>query len=324
MLKYVSFLLGGVSAAATALYLFVYLYRWQWNRALICGVLLIAIEVLLLGAIILTRLNRLERTIAADDGRSEDVRRRLRQSRDHAYEESPHAFRWIDAAHLGDQGARHVFIPVLLGLGVVLSALSWIVQRAARLTVGPTSDKRLSRRLAPLGAPAVSTGPGSGARSGPHTASQLGPQLEDEPPVPAPRPVRTFAIGAAVVALIVGAAASIDALGDATQTRREGIPDSAATTLVMRVETKWASGDAANENAAISLWEKCRHGVTAAPLDNADMSRLSTDVFAIVVRPALTDNDLARLRGCLADANTGGVQADIIGEGQASAPPWLP
>lgn len=330
MLKYVGYLVGGVSTAATAFYLGVYLYRWQWNRALICGVLLIAIEVLFLGAILLSRVNRLEGLLAdrdahrapSRDARGEDVRRRLGQSRARAGEESPYAFRWLDAARLDDPGARHVFIPVLLGLGVVLSGVSWIVQRTARVTVRRAgSDRRLSRRLAGLAAPAAPNGPGGPGGTGPG----IGPQLEDEPAVPPPRPVRTFAVGSLVVALVVGLAAMIDVIGDATQTRAQKPPDAAATTVVMRVDTKWtADGEASVQAAATSLWEKCRHGVTAASLEHSDLSRLDTDVFAIVVRPALTENDLARLRGCLADANTGGVQADIIGEGEAAEPPWLP
>jgi hypothetical protein len=305
--KHLSLLLGGVSATATAFYLVVYLYRWQWNRALICGVLFVAVEVFLLGVLMLGRISRLERRIAAGDERAEDVRRRLEQAR---LDGADH-FRWIDAPHLTGRTRENVFIPVLLGLGVVLSGISWLLQRIAGLTVTPATDRHLAGRLTGLTAPAQS-------------ARVAGPQLEDQPPVPRPRRARTAAVAALAVAAAIGGATAVDALGDATQTRPEQAPDAAATTLVLRVETR-NPGDAAHqENAARDLWEDCRHGATAVRLDHAELTRLDTDVFAVVVRPALTDNDLTRLRGCLLDANTDGVQATILGEGHAGPTPWLP
>ncbi|MCF2530253.1 hypothetical protein [Yinghuangia soli] len=313
-LRYTSYVVGGVSAAATAFYLVVYLWRWQWNRALICGVLLIVIEVFLLGVVLLGRIARLERHLTEHDLRGEEVRRRLEQAR----EDSADRFRWLDKGQLADPGrdladpGRHyVFIPVLLAAGVVLSAISWAVQRAARLTVLPSADRRLAGRLAMLAAPTA------GARA-------VGPQLEDDPAVPGPHRVRTTALTAVALAAVVGVAAIVDLLGDATQTRPEPPPKSAATTLVFRVDTR-TNGDAAqHEAAARDIWEDCRRGATAVRLDETGLSTLSENVFAVVVRPALTPNDLTRLRGCLLDANADGVQASILGEGQAAAPPWLP
>lgn len=306
-MKYVSFVLGGLSAAATGFYLVVYLYRWQWNRALICGILFVAVEVFLLGVVLLSRIARLERRMEAADSRSEEVRRRLEQSR----LDGADRFRWIDAPHLTGRTHENVFIPVLLGLGVLLSGVSWVLQRAARFTVHPASDRHLAGRLAALAAPA-------------HSARVAGPQLEDRPAVPPPHHVQTVAVGAVAVAVVVGGATAVGALGDATQTRPEQAPDAAATTLVLRVETRHP-GDAAHaENAARDLWDGCRRGTTVAHLDHAALTQLDTDVFAVVVRPALTDNDLTRLRGCLLDANTDGVQAAILGEGHAGPSPWLP
>lgn len=315
-MKYVSYLVGGLSAAATLFYLVVYLYRWQWNRALICGVLFVAIEVFLLGVMLLSRVGRLERRIAATDSRGEEVRRRLDQARlEQSGEESGARFRWLDADRLADPvggpAGHRVFIPVLLAAGVVLSGISWVVQRIARMSVVPTADRNLAGRLTALTAPAEG-------------ALRAGQRLEDAPAVPAPRPGRTTAFGALALAGVVGLTFGIDALGDATQSRPAAPPDSAATTLVFRVDTR-SPGDAAhNARAAGDLWEGCRHGITIGSLDNAGLSQLGPDVYALVIRPALTENDLARLRGCLIDANAPGIQASFLGEGQAPPSPWLP
>ena len=40
---------------AAGWYVFVYLYRWEWNRALVSGIIFLAAEVALLGALVLER-----------------------------------------------------------------------------------------------------------------------------------------------------------------------------------------------------------------------------------------------------------------------------
>jgi len=62
-------------------YVFVYLYRWEWNRALVSGIIFLAAEVALLGALVLDRLEKLRRRLAQlDHGpNGERVLRRLRE-----------------------------------------------------------------------------------------------------------------------------------------------------------------------------------------------------------------------------------------------------
>ena len=64
----------------------------------------------------------------------------LRRLREHA----PEPARAVRLAH-GHQ--TNVFVPVLLGAGVVLSALAWVVDRLARLTAVPTMERGLARKL---------------------------------------------------------------------------------------------------------------------------------------------------------------------------------
>jgi hypothetical protein len=46
-----------------------------------------------------------------------------------------------------------VFVPVLMGMGVVASALAWVIERLARATARPALERRLAARLAPLSWP---------------------------------------------------------------------------------------------------------------------------------------------------------------------------
>lgn len=46
-----------------------------------------------------------------------------------------------------------VFVPILLGAGVVFSALAWAVERVARLTARPAAENSLARRLDSLALP---------------------------------------------------------------------------------------------------------------------------------------------------------------------------
>ena len=54
--------------AASGAYVFVYLYRWEWNRALVSGVIFLAAEIALLGALILDRVARLGRRLDESTG----------------------------------------------------------------------------------------------------------------------------------------------------------------------------------------------------------------------------------------------------------------
>ncbi len=126
---------------ASAWYVFVYLYRWEWNRALVSGLIFLAAEIGLLAALVLERLAKLGRRVdGLDHARDERALRRLRE---HAPEPA-RPFAWLDKSQ------TNVFVPVLLGAGVVLSALAWVVDRIARLTAVPSMERGLVQKLAAL------------------------------------------------------------------------------------------------------------------------------------------------------------------------------
>ncbi|MFF0734752.1 hypothetical protein ACFYVK_24440 [Streptomyces chartreusis] len=282
-MRKIAYVLAALAATGAGTYLIVYLYRWQWQRALICGVLLLIIEVMLFGLVTLGRLNRIEERLRDTDrrqreldARQEDVLTRLREPAS-AREET--RFRWLE-----DPADRSfVFVPVLMVAGVVLSGLAWVVQKLASTTAGP-AERRLAGRLAVLAAP-------DPAASG---------DLEDLPaPGSGRRTARVATVGALSVALL---AVLIVALADLTQTRGEETNEHEATSVLVQVDlrgTDLSTGRRAL--AAEQIWERCRDS-TSAPLKHAPLGELGDGMFAGVVRPALTDHDLMRLRGCLEDA----------------------
>lgn len=153
MLTKLGMAIAAASAAAAGVYFFVYLHRWEWNRALVSGVVLIAVEVLVVGAATLSRLRRLERAVA-DPGAA---RRRPPADRgvvEHLQRARPPAhrpFAWLDPRRTS--GTTSVFVPILLGAGVVVSALAWLVERVARLVARPGLEVGLAAELDALAYP---------------------------------------------------------------------------------------------------------------------------------------------------------------------------
>ncbi|WP_415947171.1 hypothetical protein [Streptomyces sp. KLOTTS4A1] len=301
-MKYISYLAGGVAAAAAAAYLFVYLYRWEWQRALTSGLLLLIVEVFLVAVVLLSRIGRLERRFDEAETRAEEVQRRLQQSR----EAAPERFRWLSTRHLDrrdDGNDTFVFVPVLMAAGAVLSVAAYVIQRVASVTGRPRAERVLAGRLANLAAP-----PG-GIRGN-------APGIEDRPAVPPSRPGRVLfrtAVGAVATALI---AVLAFVLADAVQTHPVARPDSVASTVVFRVTVRNTDSVPVHDGAARDLWETCLRA-TGAPREHAPLSGLDARVYAGVIRPALAEHDLLRLRGCLVDTTANRAQAVILGEGQA-------
>lgn len=144
--KRLGWVMAAVTLAASGAYVFVYLYRWEWNRALMASALFIAAEIGLVAMMLARRMAAIERRLD-NDGRADrrHVMERLRQSAP-----PPRVrFRWLSRP---DQ--LNVFVPVLLGAGVVLSALAWAVERLARITARPMAERGLAARFDDLRLPA--------------------------------------------------------------------------------------------------------------------------------------------------------------------------
>ncbi|UUU27949.1 hypothetical protein [Streptomyces sp. DSM 40750] len=292
-MRRLAYLFGGAAAAGAGVYFVVYLYRWQWQRAILSGVLLLIVGVLLLGIVLLGRLARIEERIRESDRRQQDALARLRQT--HTRERDGR-FRWLE-----DPASRtYVFVPVLMVTGVVLSAIAWLVQRIASVTARPTAERRWAGQLSVLTAPDPA----------PDT------DLEDARPLGGGRRGRaarliTVGVGAVLlVPLVVG-------LADLTQTRREERNGAEATSVLVRVDMRGVPVTAERQSMAASqAWERCRNS-TSVPLRRTTLGELGDGLFAGVVRPALTDHDRLRLRGCLEDADVDRAYLTVVGIGDA-------
>lgn len=155
-MKAVAWLTGVLGLLGSAGYLFVYLARWQWNRALFSAAALIALLVALSSAYLVRRLGQLEERLEELSPRTSDPFLReleaTRPRRDH--------FAWLDDL----DGGTHVFITMLLGGGVLVSGVAWLVGRIAEGTTTSHAEGRLAARLGPLAFPDAGLRPPSTLR----------------------------------------------------------------------------------------------------------------------------------------------------------------
>lgn len=160
--RLVRVVLGGVTLAASGAYTFIYLYRWEWNRAMISAAIFIAAEIAVIGSLLAHRIKVVSDCldIVADGPRGSSLRAPTppvavtvaarRRERIHESAPPPRAhFAWLARPE-----RMNVFVPVLLGAGVVLSGLAWVVERLARRTVSPIAERGLTARLDGLSLPA--------------------------------------------------------------------------------------------------------------------------------------------------------------------------
>ena len=316
-MRRVAYFFGGAAAAGAGTYVVIYLYRWQWQRAILCGVLLLVVEVMLLGIVLLGRLARIEEQMRDADRRQEDVLARLREK---DARPAGDRFGWLDEP----TSRTYVFVPVLMVTGVLLSGLAWIVQRIASATARPTAERRLAGRLAVLAAPDPARDADPNGTDDPNGKNDLDDLagLDDLPPIGVGARGRRGRTARVLVVSAVGAAlvgALVMGLADLTQTREEDAKNSEATSLLLRVDMRGTNMTAERESlAAHQLWERCRDS-TSVPLNRASLGTLGDGLFAGVVQPALTDHDRMRLRGCLEDTGLDRTHLTVVGIGDADA-----
>lgn len=260
----------GLMVVFTAGYLVVYTARWEWQRSLMAGELLLVTLLVLLGVVMTDRFNRLERRLTELTETTSEPPKTAVRPYGAPGAEAP-AFRWLQQ----DTNTYGVFIPVLLGAGIVVSGLAALVERIAAKMGGGSA-----RRLSPVAMP--SGGVLSGA-----------PELSV--PNRGHRGLKLLALG---VALAVFATLAIGEMAERTQDRPDAPVKAAASTLVLEAKTKNA---ASADPMAQRLWEYCR-GSTQPYLQQGGLTSIGGGRYAVVVQPALGEHAMRRLRGCLQDA----------------------
>jgi hypothetical protein len=136
--------LAGVGAlVASAIYTIVSLNRWEWNRALFFGLVVLIAEVGMATALVLRRLTRLEReNREVLDPMLHEVLRANRPPRSDR-------FAWLKES----PQRLNVFVTFLVGGGVLLSGVAWLVDRVASVTSTQVGEQRLARQLQPISYP---------------------------------------------------------------------------------------------------------------------------------------------------------------------------
>jgi hypothetical protein len=267
-----------LAAATCGAYTLVYLYRWEWHRAILAGVFLVVAEVALATAVLLRRLAALDRRLTevieagARPGLQPEILVHLRES---APEPRP-PFAWLEPDRLG------VFLPILLGAGVLASAAAWVVEGLARKTARPALERRLAARLEVFALPA-------GGLLGPGPAE----------------PVRRARLALAVF----GGAAGIDELADATQSRPDSVR--AGVHTVVELELHGELAQSAPARMAASLWHICE-GALRRDLPEPVVTVLGGARVQLALPVDIGTHALRRLHGCLEDAAFDRVQAGVL------------
>jgi hypothetical protein len=138
-MKAIAWLAGSATLAFGAIYMIVSLNRWEWNRALFFGLIVVIAEVGLAAALVLRRIARLEAASEFDPAVLEAIRD-TRPAR-------PNRFAWLEPTQMS------VFITFLVGGGVILSGVAWLVDRISANTATPAGEEKLARQLGPISYP---------------------------------------------------------------------------------------------------------------------------------------------------------------------------
>ena len=285
-------LLTIVVLVVSGTYLLVYLYRWEWNRALISGLFFLAAEVAFVGSSIRADIRRLSaRTEALEAGAEQRLHARLGD----AGARPARPFAWLRESA---RGTTNVFVPVLLGAGVILSALAFVVERVAGAVAHATVDRGTARRLAVLEPPAHGL---LGTRTAPSPVPEPDTGATGRLAGPAGR-----AVAVALAALMVVAA--VDVLADATQSR-PAAAEPGTTVVELRVDQQRPRPAV---DAAEALAVACR-GTLRTDANITRVSSAGGDLARIEVTPALSELRRRRLFGCLEDATLDLVEAHVTG-----------
>jgi hypothetical protein len=196
-------------------------------------------------------------------------------------------FRWLERP----PDTFGVFIPVLLGAGVVLSFVAYLIERIAGAFATAALDPRTVRELAPdlpLGAGMVE--PATGARR--HD--------------PGHRPA---ARAATLVVTLVLAVALVQGLRGLTQTRPDELTAPGATALVVEIEQSRQIRPL--PVVAEDLWSSCRSRLPA-PIELVTIIPTVGHQVRFHLDRSLGSTGQARLTGCLEDYTLDLVRADVL------------
>ncbi|HEY7668104.1 MAG TPA: hypothetical protein VIE12_08270 [Actinomycetota bacterium] len=283
-------LLAWVVLLASGAYLLVYLYRWEWNRAVISGIFFIAAEVALASASLGRRTGRLEARVERIEGSLREPAHRP-GGRPSAPEEPAGAgeaeggdrpFPWLEP------GSLSVFVPVLLGVGAILSGMAYVVERIARGVDPWGAERSVERRLANLQPPAsLLPGEEAGvaiASTAPVRARELGTRRS------------WIAVAASLAVVTLAVWVVVIQIAELTENRPDVVTGGrSAYDLVIQTRGE----PAPVLSVARTLLATCRP--MASPWSTFRLSEVGGSTVRMTVTPSLPENAERRFIGCLAD-----------------------
>lgn len=287
--------LAVIVLAASGAYLLIYLYRWEWNRALISGIFFVAAEVALGSASMSRRMSRLEQRIdrldrpAADRGSPPDDEppdppaSSLTADAGEAGGRTGGPFPWLEP------GSLSVFVPVLLGVGAMLTGIAYLIERVARYTDPDAAQTAVGRRLADLQPPSslIPLG-GRTAEDRSEPGARRGRRREPGSRV-------TVAVTLAVVTLFVWTLVVV--LAELTENEPDPVGMGGRSSFDLVVEFRGETAPALP--VAQALLTTCRP--MASPWSTVELSPLGGSRVRLVVTPSLAENAERRFTGCLTD-----------------------
>jgi len=295
-------LASAIVLLTAATYMVLYIARWEWTRALISAAVLTAMLSIVSTVLVLARIGELTALVhssldtgvahgrsapspsdtsdTTDDRPTADTAAALRDAG------RTHAARHFDWLH--DSTRTGVFIPVLLGAGMILSAVAWLVERLSGALAGATLDRQLAAEI-PLDLP-----------------------LGDRPRrlMAITRPASTRARRTSAVAMVIAVLAlalGVEMTRRVTQSNEAENTAPGTTSIV--VEVRSASSSSAADTATV-LWSVCARQLDEAPAITALAA--AGRLVAFKVDRAMGRTAQRRVMGCLEDFTLDRVVADVV------------
>jgi hypothetical protein len=142
--KLLAWLAGVGTLLGASAYMVVSLNRWEWNRALFFGLIVVMAEVGLATGLVLRKVEQLRPPPPDDDRDTINVLRATRG-------DLPDRFAWMKES---TQGNLNVFITFLVGGGLIISGVGWLIDRLAVRTATPAGERLLAAQLESIRYPA--------------------------------------------------------------------------------------------------------------------------------------------------------------------------
>jgi hypothetical protein len=286
----VGFALAFLILAVSGVYVVIDLARWEWNRAIISALVFLSSLVVLVAMMLFRQLHRLEIRMGTlehqrrTDVLVTDVLGTLRATNIAGAQQR---FRWLDQP----PDRLSVFVPVLLGAGVVLSFVAYLIERIGGAFAASALDPRTARDLAldlPLGTGVVES---DGERAVRESARR-----------PAARAI-------ALVVTMVLAVVLVQGLRELTQSRPDELTAPGATTIIVDIGQRRQIRPL--DVVAADLWSSCRSRLPG-PVELVAITPTVGERVRLDLDRALGHTGRARVVGCLEDYTLDLVQADVV------------